>query len=83
MMGHCKIYTCAIDQGLDDMRKGLEIAVRIGNRHGQMFATQSLGFCLTVAGRYSEAREFTTRALEQARALNARRYEAGDSRHVR
>ncbi len=41
MMGHCQIYTCAIDQGLDDMRKGLEIAVRIGNRHGQMFATQS------------------------------------------
>ena len=76
MMGHCQIYTCAIDQGLDNMRKGLEIAVRIGNRHGQMFATQSLGFCLTVVGCYSEAREFTTKALEQARALNARRYEA-------
>ena len=76
MMGHCQIYTCAIDQGLDNMRKGLEIAVRIGNRHGQMFATQSLGFCLTVTGCYSEAREFTTKALEQARALNARRYEA-------
>ncbi len=29
-----------------------------------------------MAGRYSEAREFTTKALEQARALNARRYEA-------
>jgi Transposase len=76
MMGHCQIYTCAIDQGLDNMRKGLEIAGRIGNRHGQMFATQSLGFCLTVTGCYSEAPEFTTKALEQARDLNARRYEA-------
>ena len=76
MMGHCRIYTCAIDQALDDMRKGLEIAVRIGNRHAQMFATHSLGMCLTVAGRYAEAEEFQSNALEQARAVNARRYEA-------
>jgi len=76
MMGHCQIYTCDIRQGLDDIRKGLEIAVRIGNRHTQMFATQSLGFCLTVAGRYAEAQEFQAQALEQARAVNARRYEA-------
>ena len=57
------------------MRKGLEIAGRIGNRHAQMFATQSLCFCLT-AGRYAEAGEFQAEALEQARALKARRYEA-------
>ena len=47
MMGHCRIYACAIDRALGDMRKGLEIALRIGNRHAQMFATQSLGLCLT------------------------------------
>jgi tetratricopeptide (TPR) repeat protein len=76
MMGHCQIYTCAIDQSLSDMRKGLEVAVRIGNRHTQMFATQSLAFCLTVAGRYAEAQGFQADALEQARTLNARRYEA-------
>ena len=76
MMGHCRIYACAFDRGLEDMRKGLEIAVRIGNRHAQMFATQSLGFCLTMAGRYDKANEFQAEALEQARALNARRYEA-------
>jgi class 3 adenylate cyclase/tetratricopeptide (TPR) repeat protein len=76
MMGHCRIYACAFDKGLDDMRKGLDIAVRIGNRHAQMFAMQSLGFCLTAAGRYAEAEEFQSEALEQARALNARRYEA-------
>ncbi len=76
MMGHCQIYTCAIDQGLGDMRKGLEIAARIGNRHTQMFAAQSLGFGLTVVGRYAEAQGFQADALEQARTLNARRYEA-------
>ncbi len=76
MMGHCQIYACAIDRGLDDMRKGLEIAIRIGNRHTQMFATQSLGMCLTAAGRYAEAEEFQASALEQVRAVKARRYEA-------
>ena len=76
MMGHCKIYTCNFDLGLGDMRLGLETAVRIGNRHAEMFATHSLGFCLTAAGRYAEAADLQPKALEQARALKARRYEA-------
>ena len=76
MMGHCRIYLCAFDAGVDEMRRGLEIARRIGNRHGEMFALQSTGLCLTAAGRYGEAANFQAQALEQARALNARRYEA-------
>jgi class 3 adenylate cyclase/tetratricopeptide (TPR) repeat protein len=76
MMGHCQIYTCAFDLGLEDMRNACETAVRIGNRHAEMFAVQSLGLCLTAAGRYAEAEEFQAKALEQARALKARRYEA-------
>jgi class 3 adenylate cyclase/tetratricopeptide (TPR) repeat protein len=76
MMGHCQVYTGTIDQGLNDIRKGLVIAIRIGNRHTQMFANQSFGFCLTIAGRYAEAAEFQAEGLQQARALNARRYES-------
>jgi class 3 adenylate cyclase/tetratricopeptide (TPR) repeat protein len=76
MMGHCRIYTCDFDRGLDDMRMALETAERIGNRHAEMFATQSIGFCLTAAGRYAEAEIVQTRALAQARTLKARRYEA-------
>ncbi|MBV9908323.1 MAG: AAA family ATPase [Hyphomicrobiales bacterium] len=76
MMGHCRIYLCAFDAGVDEMRRGLEIARRIGNRHGEMFALQSMGFCLTAGGRYGEAANFQAEALDQARALNARRYEA-------
>jgi class 3 adenylate cyclase/tetratricopeptide (TPR) repeat protein len=76
MMGHCRIYLCAFGAGVEEMRRGLEIARRIGNRHGEMFALQSTGLCLIAAGRYREAGDIQAQALEQARALNARRYEA-------
>jgi class 3 adenylate cyclase/tetratricopeptide (TPR) repeat protein len=76
MMGHCRIYTCKFDLGLDDMRLAREAAIRIGNRHAEMFATQSMGLCLTAAGRYADADDFQAEALEQARTLKARRYEA-------
>jgi hypothetical protein len=76
MMGHCQVYTGTIDKALSDMRKGLEIAIRIGSRHTQMFAMQSIGYCLTIAGRHAEAAAFQAEALQQARALNARRYES-------
>jgi class 3 adenylate cyclase/tetratricopeptide (TPR) repeat protein len=76
MMGHCHIYLCTFDAAVDEMRRGLEIARRIGNRHGEMFALQSTGLCLMAAGRYREAEDIQIQALEQARALNARRYEA-------
>jgi tetratricopeptide (TPR) repeat protein len=77
MMGCCRIYTCEFDHGLDDIRLALQTAVKIGNRHAEMFATQAMGFCLTAAGRYAEADEFVVKGLEQARILKARRYEAG------
>jgi ATP/maltotriose-dependent transcriptional regulator MalT len=76
MMGHCRIYTCKFDLGLDDMRTAREAAVRIGNRHAEMFATHSIAMCLIAAGRYDEADDVQSKALEQARTLKARRYEA-------
>ena len=76
MMGHCRIYTCEFDLGLNDMRLGREAAIRIGNRHAEMFATQSMGLCLTAAGRYDDADDYQAKALEQARTIKARRYEA-------
>ncbi|HXW19912.1 MAG TPA: adenylate/guanylate cyclase domain-containing protein [Roseiarcus sp.] len=76
MMGHCRIYLCAFDAGVDEIRRGLEIARRIGDRHGEMIAFSSIGFCLAAAGRYEEAANIQVQALEQARALKARRYEA-------
>jgi hypothetical protein len=58
------------------MRVALEAAVRIGNRHAEMFATNSMGMCLTAAGRYVEADNVQAKALAQSRAIKARRYEA-------
>jgi hypothetical protein len=76
MMGHCRIYTCEFDLGLEDMRVALEAAVRVGNRHAEMFANNSMGMCLTAAGRYVEADNVQANALAQSRAIKARRYEA-------
>jgi class 3 adenylate cyclase/tetratricopeptide (TPR) repeat protein len=76
MMGHCRIYTCEFDLGLNDMRVGRDAAIGIGNRHAEMFATQSMGLCLTAAGRYDDADRYQNQALEQARTIKARRYEA-------
>lgn len=76
MMGHCRFYVCEFDAGLDDMRKALETARRIGDRHAVMFAFQSIGWHLAAAGRYVAIGDVQAGALEQARALKARRYEA-------
>ena len=71
MMGDCRIYLCAFDAGLADVRRGLEIAHRIGNHHGEMFALEATGFCMTAAGRYKEAADIQPQALAQARAQRA------------
>src|SRR5208282_4709523 len=76
MMGHCRIYVCDFDAALDDMQQALKTARRIGNSHAEMFALQSTGLCLTAAGRHDETAEIQAEALEQARRLKARRYEA-------
>jgi tetratricopeptide (TPR) repeat protein len=76
MVGNCRMYHCAFDAGIDEMRRGLEIARRIGNHHGEMFALHLTGFCMVAAGRHKEAADISAQALVQARALNARRFEA-------
>jgi hypothetical protein len=42
-----------------------------------MFALYAIGMTLTAAAHYAEAADVPARALEQTRALNARRFEAG------
>ncbi len=75
MMGVCRIYTCAFDLALDDMRAAMEIALRIGDRHAEIMAALSMRSCLSAAGRYPEAESMQPQALNLARTLNARRYE--------
>jgi hypothetical protein len=75
-MGTCRGYLCAFDAGLSEMNRGLEIARRIGNRHGEMSLLVGIGATTSQAGRYQEAANISALALAQARALNARRFEA-------
>jgi class 3 adenylate cyclase/tetratricopeptide (TPR) repeat protein len=76
LMGACRGYLCAFDAGFGDMRRGLEIARRIGNRNGELLALLSIGATMVQAGRYQETADISAQALAQARALNARRFEA-------
>jgi tetratricopeptide (TPR) repeat protein len=76
MMGHCRMYFCEFDAALADMRLALENARRIGDSHAEMLALHSIGYCLTLMGRYDEAPEVQSAALERARSLKARRFEA-------
>ena len=76
LMGTCRMYLCAFDAAFGEIRRGLEIARRIGNRHGETLALTAAAGWMTTAGHYREAADIPVQALEQARALNARRFEA-------
>ena len=76
MMGLCRVYICAFDAALADARLALESARRTGDSHTEMRALAATGACLTLAGRYDEASEVLSAALERARSLKARRFEA-------
>ena len=74
MVGHCQIYLNEFDAGLAEMRSGIDAAVRIGNRHTEMFAVQSCGLSLVACGRVVDAEPYQVRARALAEDLNARRY---------
>ena len=76
MMGLCRVYICAFDAALADARLALESARRTGDSHTEMRALAATGACLTLAGRYDEVSEVLSAALEWARSLKARRFEA-------
>ena len=76
LMGVCRFYVCDIDGGLEDIRKALETARRIGDRHAEMLAMSTMAFNLTAALHYDAIGDILAMALEEARALKARRYEA-------
>jgi tetratricopeptide (TPR) repeat protein len=76
MMGLCRVYIGAFDAALADLRLALESARRTGDSHTEMRALAAAGGCLTLAGRYDEVSEVLSAALERARTLKARRFEA-------
>ncbi|MET0531703.1 MAG: tetratricopeptide repeat protein, partial [Microvirga sp.] len=76
MMGHCMTYLRQSDAAIAVIREAHEIARRSGNPLTEMLANQSLGFVTILSGQPDEAEKHMATALNQARSLGARRYEA-------
>jgi class 3 adenylate cyclase/tetratricopeptide (TPR) repeat protein len=76
MVGDCLVYGLKIDEALREIAQARTLAVQIGDRFCQMFALQSESYVHTASGRLREAEAPTHAALEMARKLGARRYEA-------
>ena len=74
MRGHCHSYLGRFDDAMRDMQAAAEVATRVGNRHAQMFALQSMGVLYTSWGRCLEALPSQAQAVALARELGARRY---------
>ena len=74
MVGHCRSYRTEFDAGLADMLAARDAAVEYGNRHVEMFATQSCGLLLTLCARHADAAPYQSRSRALAEALGARRY---------
>ncbi len=61
---------------LDAAGLGLEAAVRLGDRHSEMFARHLISVVWVLCGDAIRAREPAEQALAMSRALHARRFEA-------
>jgi class 3 adenylate cyclase/tetratricopeptide (TPR) repeat protein len=76
MIGHCMIYLQQLSEAVAIIEEARKMALRAQNPHAEMFAAQSLVVVLTQSGQPSEAMKYLPVALDQARALGARRYES-------
>ncbi len=76
MIGHCRCYLAEFDAGIADMKAGRALAVKLGDRHGEMFSLESEGLLLVLCNRYHEAVPVLERGLVLAEAIGARRYQA-------
>jgi class 3 adenylate cyclase/tetratricopeptide (TPR) repeat protein len=76
MHGHTRIYLNEFDEGLADIRAAHALALKVGDRHGEMFALETLGVMQTFRGHYEDAQPASEQALALAEALGARRYQA-------
>ncbi len=75
MMGHCMIYLQRVSEAVPLVAETRTVAMRAGNPHTEMFATQSLGVVMAQSGQTDAAMTYLSDALDRARALGARRYE--------
>jgi tetratricopeptide (TPR) repeat protein len=76
MIGHCLIYMQRVPEALPIVEEARAMAAHAGNSYAEMFAMQSLGVVMGQSGQADAAMTCMSGALERARALGARRFEA-------
>jgi tetratricopeptide (TPR) repeat protein len=76
MIGFCRIYFAEFDAAIADIEVARGLAVRVGDRHGEMFAVESEGEVLTACCRHADALPILELGLALAVTIGARRYEA-------
>jgi tetratricopeptide (TPR) repeat protein len=82
MRGIMRYYQNDLEGALEDCLEGGEGAGRIGHHRAEMVARAAAGYVLTELGRNGEARVQCELALDLARTLGARRFEASSLRHL-
>lgn len=76
MVGDSLLYDLKMEEALAEIEEARALATRIGDRFCEMFALQSESYVHWASGRLPEAEAPTHAALDLARKLGARRYEA-------
>lgn len=77
MLGWCSLYLMDVPASLQASRRTIELAVRTGNRRGELMARVQLGMVDGwVCGHWREGRAEIERAMELARALGSLRFQA-------
>ena len=74
MLGHCLVYAAEMPEAERHMRHAAEAIRPLRDSYLEMFADESLGFELVIAGRRSEANALLERGMATAERVGARRY---------
>jgi class 3 adenylate cyclase/tetratricopeptide (TPR) repeat protein len=76
MAGNTAFYTLDFEQAFALVDGAEQVAIEIGDRFGEMFATECRAVAFALLGRWAELEPVVIRGIEQARALGAKRYVA-------
>jgi class 3 adenylate cyclase/tetratricopeptide (TPR) repeat protein len=76
MAAYALLYDMRPDEALVLIDQARQLAIELGDRFGEMFALQTRSFAHMISGRWSAFEQPARDAMERARLLGARRYEA-------
>jgi class 3 adenylate cyclase/tetratricopeptide (TPR) repeat protein len=74
MAGNTAFYTLELDRAFALVEGARQVAVEIGDRFGEMFATECRAVAFGLLGRWAELEPVVIKGLDMARALGAKRY---------